>query len=125
MGSTHPPAGAALLPLAIVAVLLVGCGGGDGSTGHTASGSAAASTDAVTISNYTYKPAAITVPVGTTVEFTNADSTPHTATSRESGVFESGAIDTGKSGSVTLEKSGTFTYYCVFHPFMKGTITVE
>ena len=109
----------------------IGCGGGGG-TDSTANG--AASTQAaessgkavaVTISDYEYDPATITVPSGTVVTFTNRDSTPHTATSKESGAFESGSIDTGESGEVKLEEAGTFAYYCAFHPFMKGTIEVE
>lgn len=126
MGSTHPPVGAALSLLTALAVLLVGCGGGgDGAdrTSSTAAQSGGAKT--VTIQDYIYKPASIAVPKGTTIAFANRDSTPHTATSKQSGLFESGSIDTGKSGSVTLEETGTFAYYCVFHPFMKGTIVVE
>lgn len=80
---------------------------------------------AVTIRDYTYEPAAVTVPKGSTVTFTNRDSTPHTATSKESGLFESGSLGTGKSSQVVLDESGTFAYYCLFHPFMKGTIVVE
>jgi plastocyanin len=129
MGSSHSPRGSATPPrvgvalfsLAASAVLLLGCGsdsGGADQTSSAAGGDAGAT--AVTIKDYIYKPAAITVPVGATVTFTNRDSTPHTATSKESGVFES-----GKSGKVTLDNSGTFAYYCVFHPFMKGTIVVE
>lgn len=79
----------------------------------------------MTIRDYTYEPAAITVPKGSTVTFTNRDSTPHTATSKESGLFESGSLGTGKSSQVVLDESGTFAYYCLFHPFMKGTIVVE
>jgi plastocyanin len=126
MGSTRLPVGAVYLLLAATAALLVGCGGSDGAD-QTSSKSEAGATSAkaVTIQDYTYEPAKITVPKGTTVTFTNRDSTPHTATSKESGVFESGSIDTGKSGKVTLEKTGAFTYYCLFHPFMKGTIVVE
>lgn len=126
MGSaTRPRVGAVyLLLLAAFAAGIAGCGsGGDGTDQSSASD--AKGTTAVTIKDYIYKPASITVPKGTTVTFTNEDSTPHTATSKESGVFESGSIDTGKSGKITLEKSGTFAYYCAFHPFMKGTITVE
>jgi plastocyanin len=104
------------------AVALVGCGSDDD---QASSGSGAGGASTVTIADYLYKPADITVPKGTTVKFTNEDSTPHTATSREAGVFESGSIDTGKSASVTLEETGSFAYYCLFHPFMKGTITVE
>jgi plastocyanin len=124
MGSTHPPVGVAYLLLAALAVLLVGCGGSNGGTDSSSAGSASGVAKTVTIKDYLYKPASITVPKGTTVTFTNRDSTPHTATSKQSGVFESGSIDTGKSAEVTLEESGSFAYYCLFHPFMKGTIVV-
>jgi plastocyanin len=125
---TRPLVRAASLLLAAVALLLAGCGG-SGSTGTSSSSSPAsassATPQAVTIKNYTFKPAKITVPAGTTVKFTNEDSTAHTATSTDSGVFESGAIQPGKTASITLKKAGTFTYYCAFHPFMKGTIVVK
>jgi plastocyanin len=132
MGSVHPHRGHATRPrvgaaylslLAASAVLIFGCGSDGGGTDPTTS-SANPGAKTVTIEDYLYKPAAITVPKGTTISFTNRDSTPHTATSKDSGLFESGSIDTGKSGEVTLEESGTFAYYCLFHPFMKGTIIV-
>jgi plastocyanin len=120
------------LALTMSALAFGGCGGGGDSasseaTPATSPGSGAAPSrgaGAVTIKDYKYGPASLTVPLGTTVKFTNQDSTPHTATSKESGGFETGPIDTGKSATIKLEKAGTFTYYCVFHPFMKGTITV-
>jgi plastocyanin len=123
MGSTRPRIVFTCLLLAVTAALMAGCGGDSDQTSSApakAEGGAA-----VAIHDYTYKPANITVPRGTTVVITNRDSTPHTVTSKESGDFESGSIGTGKSGRITLQKSGTFAYYCVFHPFMKGTITVE
>ncbi|HEV7482980.1 MAG TPA: cupredoxin domain-containing protein [Solirubrobacterales bacterium] len=126
--ATRPRVGAALLPLAASAVLLLGCGsdsGTDQTSAAPSGASGAKAVKAVTIRDYIYKPATIAVPKGTTVTFTNQDSTAHTATSKESGVFESGPIETGKSARVTLDTSGTFTYYCLFHPFMKGTIVVE
>ena len=116
------------LALALSALALAGCGGGaDSSSSAARSGSAATprgAAEAVTIKDYEYGPATLTVPVGTTVKFSNRDSTPHTATSKDGGGFESGPIDTGKSATIKLEEAGTFSYYCVFHPFMKGTITV-
>jgi plastocyanin len=123
--ATRPRVGAACLALAASAVLFLGCGGGSGTDQTSSAAPGTTGAQAVTIKDYLYKPESITVPKGTTVTFTNRDSTPHTATSKESGVFESGSIDTGKSARVTLDKSGTFAYYCLFHPFMKGTITVE
>jgi plastocyanin len=151
MGSTHPQRGHTTRPLSGVipwvgairlllaagavllgAVLLVGCGSSDGDTDQTSSAVGGASAagggggaQAVTIKDYIYRPATIAVPKGTTVTFTNHDTTAHTATSKQAGAFESGPIDTGKSAKVTLEKTGTFAYYCLFHPFMKGTIIVE
>jgi len=122
MGSTHPFGRVLLLPLAAIAVMLVGCGSGDSAPEESTS---SPSTQAVTIQDYTYKPARITVTKGTTIDFTNKDSTAHTATSTDSGIFESGSIQPGKTGSITLNKAGTFAFYCAFHPFMKGTITVE
>jgi plastocyanin len=135
-GRTRPAVGAArYLPAALAialvgAIPLVGCGSGGGTDSTSASSSGAASAapskpQAVTIVDYTYKPAEITVAAGTTVEFTNQDSTPHTATSKQSGAFETGSIDTGKSAKVILDKPGTYAYFCAFHPFMKGTIEVE
>jgi plastocyanin len=134
MGTTHPRkghatrprVGAACLSLAACAALFLGCGSDGGGADQTsAAPSGATGTQAVAIKDYIYKPASITVPRGATVTFSNRDSTAHTATSKESGVFESGPIDPGKSAKITLDQSGTFTYYCLFHPFMKGTIVVE
>jgi plastocyanin len=114
------------LVLIAFAALLAGCGGssGDDSTAQSGSGSGGGM-KSVTIADYTYEPADLTVPAGTTVAFTNEDSTPHTATSKDQGAFDSGSIDTDETGAVTLEEAGSFQYYCAFHPFMKGTITVE
>ena len=135
-GEPRPKVGVArFLPAAFAALLvgiaipLVGCGGGGGTDSTSAatasSGAASSGAEAVTIADYTYKPAKIVVPAGTTIEFSNEDSTPHTATSKQSGAFETGSIDTGKSAKIVLEKPGTYAYFCAFHPFMKGTITVE
>jgi plastocyanin len=114
------------LALVIAVLLLAGCGGGSGSTsGGSSEASGGGRAKAVTISEFTFEPAQLTVPVGTTVTFTNRDPTPHTATSKTSGAFETGAIKQGESAQITLSEPGTYSYYCAFHPFMKGTITVE
>ncbi len=118
---------AALLPIVvIVAALCGGCGGGSGGdTDAAAAGASSAGPSAVEIVDYEYAPPDLTVAAGTTLKFSNEDSTSHTATSRQPGAFDSGTIKPGKSGAVALEKPGTYAYYCVFHPFMKGTVTVE
>lgn len=111
----------ALLLLAAL-LALAGCGG-SGSSGSTVSGGGGPK--AVSIKNFAYAPADLTVAKGTTVKFTNGDSTNHTATATDASVFDTGTIAPGKTKSITLDKSGTFAFFCSFHPFMKGTITVE
>ena len=59
------------------------------------------STNVVTISNYMFSPASITVSVGSSVTWKNNDSVTHTVTS-DSGLFNSGNLNPGKSYSYTF-----------------------
>jgi amicyanin len=79
---------------------------------------------AVKIANFAFDPANITVPVGTTVTWTNLDSVSHTVTS-DTGVFESGTLSHNATFSYTFNSRGTFSYSCSPHPFMKGKVVVE
>src|SRR5215212_5447308 len=79
---------------------------------------------AVIIANLAFEPAAITVPTGTTVAWTNDDAPPHTVTSTD-GAFDSGILDPGGSFSFTFNEPGSFDYACQLHPQMQGTVTVE
>jgi plastocyanin len=78
---------------------------------------------AVTIQNFAFSPASVTVPTGTTVTWTNRDSAPHQVGS-DTGAFQGGALGTGASYSFTFTTPGTFPYHCVIHPSMHGTVTV-
>lgn len=104
--------------LAAISLLIVGggCGGDAGTTGSAS--------DTIAIADFAYSPDNLTVDSGTTVSFPNEDSTSHTATADDD-TFDTGTIEGGESGSLTLEQPGTYRYYCLFHPFMKGTVTVE
>ncbi len=118
---------ATIVPL-VVAAGIAGCGGGgDAGGGYGGGGDTTSSggAETVAIEDFLYAPDELTVPAGTTVEFPNEDGSPHTATSKEMGGFDTGTIKPGASGELTLDEPGTFAYYCAFHPFMKGTITVE
>ncbi len=84
---------------------------------------------AVSIVTSSYRPATITVPVGTTVTWTNNDSIQHTVTSgvpnSPSGLFDSGTLNTGQTFSFTFTSPGTYSYYCRIHgAAMTGTVTV-
>ncbi len=79
----------------------------------------------ISIQNYQYSPAQMTVGVGTTVTWINKDSVSHTATSDNGPAqFDSGTIATNQSYSYTFTMPGTYTYHCTIHPNMKATITV-
>lgn len=78
----------------------------------------------VTIEEFSYSPNPLRVKVGTTVTWTNNDSEPHSATA-DDGIFNTGTLDQGQSGSVTFTKAGAYTYHCSFHPNMTGTVIVE
>jgi plastocyanin len=77
----------------------------------------------VTIENFTFQPAALTVKVGTTVTWKNHDDIPHTVVS--AGKFRSKTMDTDDGFSFTFTAAGDYTYFCSLHPHMTGTIKVE
>jgi amicyanin len=81
----------------------------------------------VTISNFAYSPASIKVKVGDTVTWTNKDSIGHTVTADKSSsdAPASDLLAQGQSYSFTFKKAGTFTYHCVPHPNMHGSVIVE
>jgi plastocyanin len=78
---------------------------------------------AVSIDNFTFAPAQLTVKVGATVTWTNRDDIPHAVVSV--GTFKSKVLDTDDSYSFTFTKAGDYKYFCSLHPHMTGTIKVE
>ena len=77
-----------------------------------------------------YTPSTVTIAAGGTVIFSNTDTAPHTSTSGSAadgpdGVFDTSLIMANASYSVTLSDAGTYTYFCMVHPWMEGTIIVE
>lgn len=82
-----------------------------------------AATKTVNISGFKFHPQKLEIGKGTKVVFSNASSTPHTATDK--GVFDTGRIKSGRAAAVRFERKGTFSYHCKIHPFMKGKIVVD
>lgn len=80
-------------------------------------------TTSVEITNFAFSPANITVKVGTKVTWTNKDSVQHSATA-DGNSFDTGLIAQNDSASYTFKKTGTYSYHCTPHPYMKGTVTV-
>ena len=109
------------------AVLLVAlgiAGLGDGARGFTASTQQKPETTEVKIDNFSFGPVTLTVPVGTTVTWTNRDDIPHTVVSTDM-AFKSKVLDTDEKFSFTFGKAGTFPYFCSIHPKMTGKVVVQ
>jgi plastocyanin len=79
---------------------------------------------AVSIENFNFTPAELTVPVGTTVVWTNHDDVDHTVTASD-GSFGSPSIPTDGQFTFTFTRPGTDSYFCAIHPFMTARITVQ
>jgi len=78
----------------------------------------------VKIDNFSFGPGTLTVPVGTTVTWTNRDDIPHTVVSTE-GAFKSKVLDTDEKFAYTFSKVGTYPYFCSIHPKMTGKVIVQ
>jgi plastocyanin len=77
------------------------------------------------IAGNVFKPADMTVKVGSTVRWVNGDDHPHRIE------FVNKAFSTStyllgpsQSASQRFDRPGTYDYDCMIHPYMKGTITV-
>jgi plastocyanin len=77
--------------------------------------------------NPDYDPDPITANQGDGVQWTNEDNVPHTVTSTQQGVFDSGLIN---AGDIWLLNSAEiapaeYEYFCTLHPFMVATLVVS
>ena len=80
---------------------------------------------AISIENFTFSPAKLTVKVGTTITWTNKDDIPHGIASSDNAFTRSKALDTDDAFSFTFTTPGTYQYFCYIHPHMVGTIVVD
>jgi plastocyanin len=79
----------------------------------------------VSIVDFAFTPKTITVPVGTTVRWTNNGNAPHTVTSTSSPkAFDSGTLNSGDTFQHTFTTAGQFPYRCNIHPSMTGMVIV-
>jgi len=119
MTKKHVRIAGVVLPILIAMLMLFA-----GSSSVKANDQPSTANAAIKIDNFVFGPQAITVPVGTTVTWTNSDDIPHTAVSTD-GVFKSKVMDTDEKFSYTFTKAGTYSYYCSVHPKMTGQVVVK
>jgi len=94
-------------------------------TATTKGGTASGSVE-VTIRDYFFNPENITVPVNTTVSWTNNGSMAHTVTALSGApvMFDSSTLNPGSVFTYRFTVLGTYPYFCKIHTFMRGNVTV-
>lgn len=92
-------------------------------TESEADGSGKAADEKVDIVDFVFQPGEITVPVGSTVTWTQQDASLHTVDFDDG--EKSGDMPDGDTYSRTFDKPGSYPYICFYHPRMTGTVTVE
>ncbi len=80
--------------------------------------------------NSCYSPADVTINAGDTVHWMNVDSSAHTVTAGTSAdvqieVFDSSLIMADGTWSHEFNDAGIYDYFCMIHPWMTGTVTVN
>ena len=78
-------------------------------------------TSAVTIENFSFNPATLTIKKGATVIWTNQDNVPHKI---KSDTFNSSVLNKGDNFQFTFLTVGEYNYSCSIHPSMQGKIIV-
>ena len=79
---------------------------------------------AVSIIDRSFRPASFSIATGGTIEWSNDDGETHTVTSTDS-AFDSGILDAGATFSQDFAEPGSYPYFCLIHPDMRGTVTVS
>ena len=77
-----------------------------------------------------YLPLNLEIPANTKVTWVNDDSVPHNIQSQDEvgkviDLFNSPPLNTGDRFGFAFEENGVYNYYCSFHPWRVGSITVE
>jgi plastocyanin len=101
-----------------------------GPTTHDVDIPAGTSTPGCESNNSCFSPADITINAGDTVNWINVDTAAHTVTGGSpadgpSGVFDSSLVMGKASYAFTFNDKGSFDYFCMVHPWMVGSVTVN
>jgi len=80
--------------------------------------------------NECWSPADVTINAGDTVHWMNVDTAAHTVTGGSpadgpSGVFDSSLVMVDAIYEFTFDDAGSYDYFCMVHPWMVGSVTVN
>lgn len=116
-------------------MLLLVCVAGCGDNPQTAEASAPGpqgeeiESDVVVVEALRFRPASLTVAVGTHVVWDNEDAIGHRVTAgtpdAPAETFDLVLSDSGARAAITFAEAGTYAYFCRIHSSMVGEIVVE
>lgn len=112
------------LAIAVGAIIVSGCGGSSNKGTNPPPVTHSAKYHDVSIANFAFSPAALTIAVGDTVNWTNNQNVTHTVTS-DSGSELSGNLAPGAQYLHIFSAAGSFPYHCTIHTYMTGSVTVQ
>jgi plastocyanin len=133
---------AAIVLLVLPVLAAAGCGGGDSSSSSGSSGSSGGSGygggykssnsssgsggggTTVEMKNIAFSPRKLSVKVGDTVTWRNADSADHNVTADSGATFRSETFGNGGTFTYKTTEAGTIKYECTLHPGMTGELDV-
>ena len=77
-----------------------------------------------------FSPAMVSINAGDTVEWANIDTAAHTVTGGSpadglSGVFDSSLLMASANYAFTFDEAGSYDYFCMVHPWMVGSVSVN
>ena len=84
----------------------------------------AAAGASVSIANFAFAPAALTVASGESVRWSNDDAAPH-ALAFKDGDGPTDLLLPGQTATRRFAAAGSYDYTCSVHPYMRGTVTVR
>ncbi|MFC4453906.1 multicopper oxidase family protein [Deinococcus sonorensis] len=85
----------------------------------------ATSSAVVAISNFEFSPEAVHIKAGGSVTWENHDSVAHHVVVTINGQEQQQELPPHGHTTITFPQAGTFTYHCLPHPFMTGTVQVD
>ena len=109
----------ALLGKAVLAAALIAA---PAAFGQSAGSQSAGKEYTVVMANMDYGALPSKLKVGDTIVWVNHDTVIHSITARDKS-FDL-RINPGQTARMPLNSAGKFPFYCLFHPTMRGTLTV-
>jgi len=80
---------------------------------------------AVAIGSFVFAPGGITIEPGKAVTWTNTDESPHQVTVTGQPKLKTEFLLKGQAATLTFAEPGVYSYNCMLHPNMKGSVEVK